>query len=124
MKEANGFAKEVIKQTNVTVANNTLEIRLYWAGKGTTCIPKRGRYGPLISAISVCPSKSLCAYPFKLASLLQLIISLEFVLGIWSIAGFSFSKSAKNANVRYGKGTIGLSIKVKTLRTYQNNTYE
>ena len=57
MEEANGIGKEVIKQTNVTVTNNTLEIRLYWAGKGTTVIPKRGRYGALISAISVCPSK-------------------------------------------------------------------
>ncbi|WJZ96600.1 hypothetical protein VitviT2T_015270 [Vitis vinifera] len=56
MEEANGIGKEVIKQSNVTVTNNTLEIRLYWAGKGTTCIPKRGRYGPLISAISICPS--------------------------------------------------------------------
>lgn len=55
MEEANGIGKEVIKQTNVTVTNNTLEIRLYWAGKGTTCIPKRGRYGPLIFAISICP---------------------------------------------------------------------
>ena len=42
---------------NTTVTDNTLEIRLYWAGKGTTIIPKRGNYGSLISAISVCPSK-------------------------------------------------------------------
>ncbi|KAF8107794.1 hypothetical protein N665_0116s0001 [Sinapis alba] len=54
--EANGTHKEVIKEVNTTVTDNTLEIRLYWAGKGTTIIPKRGNYGSLISAISVCPS--------------------------------------------------------------------
>ncbi|KAJ6886151.1 LRR receptor-like serine/threonine-protein kinase [Populus alba x Populus x berolinensis] len=37
---------------NATVTDTTLEIRLYWNGKGTTCIPKRGNYGPLISAIT------------------------------------------------------------------------
>jgi hypothetical protein len=35
------------------VTSNTLEIRFYWAGKGTTAIPVDGVYGPLISAISV-----------------------------------------------------------------------
>ncbi|KAK3424567.1 hypothetical protein EUGRSUZ_F01359 [Eucalyptus grandis] len=42
--EAGGVGKE-----------GTLEIRFYWAGKGTTAIPDRGVYGPLISAISVYP---------------------------------------------------------------------
>ncbi|KAJ0081082.1 hypothetical protein Patl1_10376 [Pistacia atlantica] len=53
-EEANGTGKVIIKRFNATVANNTLEIRLYWAGKGTVYIPKSGNYGPLISAISVC----------------------------------------------------------------------
>ena len=56
-EEANGTHKEVIKEMNTTVTDNTLEIQLYWAGKGTTIIPKRGNYGSLISAISVCHSK-------------------------------------------------------------------
>ncbi|WKA03690.1 hypothetical protein VitviT2T_021788 [Vitis vinifera] len=72
MEEANGIGKEVIKQTNVTVTNNTLEIRLYWARKGTTCIPKRGRYGPLISTISICPSKLNIHEPL-LSKLVQLL---------------------------------------------------
>uniref|UniRef100_F6HME0 non-specific serine/threonine protein kinase n=1 Tax=Vitis vinifera TaxID=29760 RepID=F6HME0_VITVI len=82
MEEANGIGKEVIKQSNVTVTNNTLEIRLYWAGKGTTCIPKRGRYGPLISAISICPSKLNIHEPLlsKLVQLLQLIIVCSFFM--------------------------------------------
>ncbi|TXG66672.1 hypothetical protein EZV62_007947 [Acer yangbiense] len=54
--EAGGAAKAIIKTFTVAVTNNTLEIRLFWAGKGTVGIPFRGVYGPLISAISVTPS--------------------------------------------------------------------
>ncbi|KAH7568682.1 hypothetical protein JRO89_XS06G0032100 [Xanthoceras sorbifolium] len=53
-EEANGTGKAIIRPFNARVTDNTLVIRLYWAGKGTTIIPFRGVYGPLISAISVC----------------------------------------------------------------------
>lgn len=53
-KEAQGVDKEVIKELKaVEVKNKTLEIRFHWSGKGTTASPKRGTYGPLISAISL-----------------------------------------------------------------------
>ncbi|CAN7127248.1 unnamed protein product [Brassica rapa subsp. narinosa] len=55
-EEANGNRKPIVKEANVNVANHLLEIRLYWAGKGTTLIPQRGNYGPIISAISLCHS--------------------------------------------------------------------
>ncbi|XP_065870092.1 probable LRR receptor-like serine/threonine-protein kinase At1g53430 isoform X2 [Euphorbia lathyris] len=41
---------------NVTIDSTTLEIHLYWAGQGTTAIPDRGVYGPLISAITITPN--------------------------------------------------------------------
>uniref|UniRef100_F6H2L7 non-specific serine/threonine protein kinase n=1 Tax=Vitis vinifera TaxID=29760 RepID=F6H2L7_VITVI len=53
--EAGGVGKEIIKFFTAVVTNNALEIRFYWAGKGTTGIPVRGIYGPLISAVSVDP---------------------------------------------------------------------
>nr|XP_004488995.1 probable leucine-rich repeat receptor-like serine/threonine-protein kinase At3g14840 isoform X1 [Cicer arietinum]XP_027191464.1 probable leucine-rich repeat receptor-like serine/threonine-protein kinase At3g14840 isoform X2 [Cicer arietinum] len=53
-EEAGGVGKKVIKRyKDVVVTSNTLEIRLYWAGKGTQALPNRSVYGPLISAISV-----------------------------------------------------------------------
>ncbi|KAI8012681.1 putative leucine-rich repeat receptor-like serine/threonine-protein kinase [Camellia lanceoleosa] len=52
-KAAGGVNKETIQTFTAFVTNSTLEIRLYWAGRGTTGIPSRGVYGPLISAISV-----------------------------------------------------------------------
>ncbi|KAH1066183.1 hypothetical protein J1N35_031170 [Gossypium stocksii] len=51
--EAKGVDKAVIRKFKTVVRNKTLTIRFHWAGKGTTAIPRRGTYGPLISAISV-----------------------------------------------------------------------
>nr|AMM43084.1 LRR-RLK [Vernicia montana] len=50
-----GGAGKAVKNFAAIVTNQTLEIRFYWNGKGTTAIPSRGVYGPLISAISVNP---------------------------------------------------------------------
>ncbi|XP_058773596.1 probable LRR receptor-like serine/threonine-protein kinase At1g53430 [Vicia villosa] len=55
-KEAGGVGKGITRDFNVDVNDNTLQIHLYWAGKGTNAIPKRGVYGPLISAITVTPN--------------------------------------------------------------------
>ncbi|KAK8551448.1 hypothetical protein V6N12_040086 [Hibiscus sabdariffa] len=51
--EAKGVDKVVIRKFKTVVRNKTLTIRFHWAGKGTTATPRRGTYGPLISAISV-----------------------------------------------------------------------
>ncbi|XVF79037.1 hypothetical protein PTKIN_Ptkin14bG0187400 [Pterospermum kingtungense] len=53
MDGAGGAGKSVVKSFNVSVTDGTLEIQLRWAGKGTTSIPVKGVYGPLISAIQV-----------------------------------------------------------------------
>ncbi|XP_060967326.1 probable LRR receptor-like serine/threonine-protein kinase At1g56140, partial [Cannabis sativa] len=52
-KEAGGISfKAVQKEFKAVVSQNYLEIHLFWAGKGTCCIPANGNYGPSISAIS------------------------------------------------------------------------
>ncbi|GMI68486.1 leucine-rich repeat receptor-like kinase with extracellular malectin-like domain 1 [Hibiscus trionum] len=53
---AGGTGKPIIKNFTVALTRNTLKIHFYWGGKGTTGIPVRGMYGPLISAISVVPN--------------------------------------------------------------------
>ncbi|KAI3836468.1 hypothetical protein MKW98_008229 [Papaver atlanticum] len=55
-EEAKGVGKRVTKELNIDVTNGTLEIHLYWRGKGTSSIPFRSVYGPLISAITVEPN--------------------------------------------------------------------
>ncbi|XP_018437396.2 probable LRR receptor-like serine/threonine-protein kinase At1g29720 [Raphanus sativus] len=68
-EEANGTHKEVVKQVKANVTDNSFEIRLYWGGKGTTVIPRRGNYGSLISAVSVCPiSESECGVTVQMLS--------------------------------------------------------
>ncbi|KAJ0081516.1 hypothetical protein Patl1_11700 [Pistacia atlantica] len=54
-KEADGVRREIRRSFNATVSDNHLEIHLFWAGKGTCCVPAAGSYGPLISALSVTP---------------------------------------------------------------------
>ncbi|KAK0598801.1 hypothetical protein LWI29_038113 [Acer saccharum] len=56
-KEAGGISERAVqKQFRAQVSENYLEIHLFWAGKGTCCIPALGTYGPSISAISATPS--------------------------------------------------------------------
>ena len=45
--------KPVQRNYTARVTGKFLEIHLFWAGKGTCCIPVQGAYGPLISALSV-----------------------------------------------------------------------
>ncbi|KAM3701050.1 hypothetical protein ACJW31_05G143700 [Castanea mollissima] len=52
-KEAGGVERAILKNFTANVSKNYLEIHLFWAGKGTCCIPVQGYYGPLISAIHV-----------------------------------------------------------------------
>ncbi|CAL9219095.1 unnamed protein product [Arabidopsis halleri] len=47
--------RAVQKEYKTNVSENHLEVHLFWAGKGTCCIPIQGAYGPLISAISATP---------------------------------------------------------------------
>ncbi|KAF8030925.1 hypothetical protein BT93_D0193 [Corymbia citriodora subsp. variegata] len=59
--EAGGVEKPAVEIFNVSVTNNMLEVRFYWAGKGTTRIPRRSVYGPLVSAISVVSGFEACS---------------------------------------------------------------
>ncbi|KAI3710106.1 hypothetical protein L2E82_39880 [Cichorium intybus] len=59
--EAGGFGRPVVVPFNASVTNNILEIQFYWAGKGTTRFPRRGIYGPLVSAIDVDPYFKTCS---------------------------------------------------------------
>ncbi|KAL7217551.1 hypothetical protein ACSBR2_010917 [Camellia fascicularis] len=55
-KEAGGASFQAVqKDFTVRVSENYLEIHLFWAGKGTCCIPTQATYGPSISAISATP---------------------------------------------------------------------
>ncbi|CAF1928762.1 hypothetical protein Bca4012_072029 [Brassica carinata] len=61
MAEAKEAQKPITKSFTVNVTNHFLAIRLGWGGKGTTRIPERGVYGPIISAISILSDSKPCA---------------------------------------------------------------
>ncbi|GKC91456.1 probable LRR receptor-like serine/threonine-protein kinase [Tanacetum coccineum] len=57
VEAADGVGKGIYRDfENIMVNGSTIDIHLYWAGKGTTAIPDRGVYGPLISAITITPN--------------------------------------------------------------------
>ncbi|GFP85151.1 probable LRR receptor-like serine/threonine-protein kinase at1g56130 [Phtheirospermum japonicum] len=56
LRRAGGVSlRAVTEEFRVEVSENYLEIHLFWAGKGTCCVPRQSTYGPLISAISARP---------------------------------------------------------------------
>ena len=57
MEEAEGAGKGIYRDFEASVDGSTLEIHLYWTGKGTNFIPEKGVYGPLLSAIAVTTSE-------------------------------------------------------------------
>ncbi|XP_031744751.1 probable LRR receptor-like serine/threonine-protein kinase At1g56140 isoform X2 [Cucumis sativus] len=55
-KEAGGSFLALTRNFTAEVTENFLEIHLFWAGKGTCCIPRQGDFGPAVSAISATPN--------------------------------------------------------------------
>ncbi|XP_018512326.1 probable LRR receptor-like serine/threonine-protein kinase At1g56140 isoform X2 [Brassica rapa] len=52
-RTAGGFTDRAVRREyKANVTENYLEVHLFWAGKGTCCIPIQGAYGPIISAVS------------------------------------------------------------------------
>ncbi|KAK1404905.1 LRR receptor serine/threonine-protein kinase [Heracleum sosnowskyi] len=102
-EEAGGIGKGFTLEQDVTVNGSTLEIHLYWAGKGTTAVPNRGVYGPLISAISVTPNfktggiSSLAIAAIVVASSL---VSLGLILVLLWMKGFLGGNDAEDKELR------------------------
>ncbi|CAI9757115.1 unnamed protein product [Fraxinus pennsylvanica] len=85
VKEANGVRKGIYRDFNVHVNGSTLEIHLYWTGKGTTAIPDRGVYGPLISAIAVTPNFDPDTGGLSAGAIAGIVVS-SCVVGIFIVA--------------------------------------
>ena len=55
VREAGESFRAVQREFKAQVSENYIEIHLFWAGKGSCCIPAPGSYGSLISAIRATP---------------------------------------------------------------------
>ncbi|XP_066343812.1 probable LRR receptor-like serine/threonine-protein kinase At1g56130 [Miscanthus floridulus] len=90
----------VKKQYIVPVTRNFLEIHLFWAGKGTCCIPSQGYYGPAISALSATPNftptvrNSAQKKSSKTGVIVGVVVGAA-VLGVLAIAGLCMWRHKK-----------------------------
>ncbi|XP_008443633.1 probable LRR receptor-like serine/threonine-protein kinase RFK1 isoform X3 [Cucumis melo] len=118
-EKAGGAQKPTEMQfTNISVVNHVLEIRFYWAGKGTTRIPDRGVYGPLISAISVYSDLKYCSIressKKKTVALVVGITVGSLCLATIIIVGLLWWKGSIRAIRRSKGGTDLAGIEVQT----------
>lgn len=75
--------RAVQRQYTAQVSQNYLEVHLFWAGKGTCCVPKHGTYGPSISTISATPSEQNFFIFFPLTILCSWCCVMTVELWIW-----------------------------------------
>ncbi|RVW59332.1 putative LRR receptor-like serine/threonine-protein kinase [Vitis vinifera] len=93
MEEAKGAGKGIYKDfDDVLVNGSTLEIHLYWSGKGTKSIPVRGVYGPLISAIAVTPT--------IIGIVMASCVVLAFILVLLWMKGYLGGKDPEDKELR------------------------
>ncbi|XP_022026397.1 probable LRR receptor-like serine/threonine-protein kinase At1g56140 isoform X2 [Helianthus annuus] len=111
-KEAGGIARALEKKFDVIVTQSYLEIHLFWAGKGTCCIPEQGDYGPLISAIRVSPDFKVKSKSNKTGMIVGIVAAVTSVILLLFIFGvYMKRKRSKNAEE---DEILGMGPKVKT----------
>ncbi|OMO49820.1 hypothetical protein COLO4_38354 [Corchorus olitorius] len=105
-KEAGGFSNfAVIKEFKAHVSENYLEIHLFWAGKGTCCVPREDTYGPSISAILA--TLDLPTSKKSRAGLIVGIVVGVGALGLLSVAAFCILRR-RRAHMKDDKELLGI----------------
>ncbi|XP_050147520.1 probable LRR receptor-like serine/threonine-protein kinase At1g56140 [Malus sylvestris] len=84
-KEAGGVNRGVVRKFNVSVSENYLEIHLFWAGKGTCCLPNQGDYAPLIAAVHAALVSGLPPTTPRKKSMTGLIVGIAVTVGVVSL---------------------------------------
>ncbi|KAL8255588.1 hypothetical protein R6Q59_030655 [Mikania micrantha] len=111
-KEAGGVGRALEKNFDVIVTQNYLEIHLFWAGKGTCCIPEQGDYGPLISAIRVTAGFKVKSKSNKTGMIIGIVVPVTSV----SLLLLAFGLYMKRKRSKHGEEDefLGMGPKVKT----------
>lgn len=118
--KAGGVNKEFVAEFSATVSNNTLEIRFYWAGKGTTIIPNKGVYGPLISAIAVTRVKKSVSVGTVVGIVVGVASAILLLLGILWWKGCLRRKDTIKSDLQGLELHTG-SFTLKQIRAATNN---
>ncbi|KAL3737140.1 hypothetical protein ACJRO7_025978 [Eucalyptus globulus] len=117
-EEAGGVGKGIYRDfDNIYVNGSTLEIHLYWSGKGTTDVPDRGVYGPLISAIAVTPNFDVGSTGLSAGEIIgitvALVVLLVLILLVLWLTGFFAGREVKDPDLQTGHFTLR-QIKIAT----------
>ncbi|KAJ1426180.1 Serine-threonine/tyrosine-protein kinase, catalytic domain [Sesbania bispinosa] len=112
----------IISIHNVTVTDNILEIRFYWAGKGTTRIlPVGSVYGPLISAFSIVSDSKPCSD--RNSGRHKIVIGVGFGVSalclVLIIVGIFWRKGCMKGIIRTQRGTEGQDFQMRTFTLKQ-----
>uniref|UniRef100_A0A2P2MVJ0 non-specific serine/threonine protein kinase n=2 Tax=Rhizophora mucronata TaxID=61149 RepID=A0A2P2MVJ0_RHIMU len=105
MEEAGGVGRGIFRDfDNVYVNESTLEIHLYWLGKGTTAIPDRGVYGPLISAIEVTPNYKVDTGGLSVGAIIGIVVAscvlILLILLVLRVKGYLGGKDLEDKELR------------------------
>ncbi|KAF7847040.1 hypothetical protein BT93_L3418 [Corymbia citriodora subsp. variegata] len=110
-EEAGGVGKGIYRDfNNIYVSGSTLEIHLYWSGKGTTAVPDKGVYGPLISAIAVTPNFDVGSTGLSAGAIIGIavasVVLLVSILRVLWLTGFLGGREAKDSDLQTGHFTL------------------
>ncbi|KAI3716533.1 hypothetical protein L1987_67472 [Smallanthus sonchifolius] len=111
-KEAGGVGIALVKDFDVIVTQSYLEIHLFWAGKGTCCIPEQGDYGPLISAIRVSPDFKVKSNSNKTGMIIGIVAAVTSASLL--LLGFVLFMKRKRSKHGEEDDFTGIGPKVKT----------
>ncbi|RID71614.1 hypothetical protein BRARA_C03541 [Brassica rapa] len=125
VSEAKGAGRVVVKSFQVMITNGMLEIRLFWAGKGTQAIPVRGSYGVLISAVSVDPNFNVSGTSIGIivgAAVASLVFLVLLIVGILWCRGCFRPKSQMEKDFKNLDFQIS-SFSLKQIKDATDNFY-
>ncbi|XP_044480616.1 probable LRR receptor-like serine/threonine-protein kinase At1g53430 isoform X1 [Mangifera indica] len=123
MEEPGAAGGGITKEFNVTVSGSTLEIHLYWTGKGTNALPERGVYGPLISGITVKPNFKVDTGGLSVGAIVGIVLAscvvliLVVLVILWRL-GYLWAKDPEDTELR----GLDLQTGIFTLRQIKSAT--
>uniref|UniRef100_A0A2P2MWP3 non-specific serine/threonine protein kinase n=1 Tax=Rhizophora mucronata TaxID=61149 RepID=A0A2P2MWP3_RHIMU len=110
-----GISKQAIQRNfTASVKENYLEIHLFWAGKGTCCIPDPGTYGPSISAISATADFIPIVSKDRTSIIVRIIVGVGIASFLLAFSAFFVVRRKKRSNTSTNEELLDIDAKPST----------